>query len=64
MRALTKVWKPSVSPEDNPAYISLSHVLEQELESALLAQLTEKRKKSEAIQASDTPASAKVAIPE
>ena len=64
MRALTNVWKPSVSPEDNPAYISLSRVLEQELESALLAQLTEKRKKSETIQPSDTPASAKVAMPE
>ncbi len=47
MRALTKVWKHSASLEDNPAYVSLSRALEQELESALLTQLTEKRKKSD-----------------
>ncbi len=62
MRALTKVWRKSVSPEDNPAYISLSRALEQELEAALLAQLAET--KAHPAQPSETPASAKVAMPE
>ena len=62
MRALTKVWRKSVSPEDNPAYISLSRALEQELEAALLAQLAET--KTDPAQPSETPASAKVAMPE
>ena len=42
MRALTNVWKPFVNPEFNPAYIILFRMLEQELESALLTQLTKK----------------------
>ena len=62
MRALTKVWRKSVSPEDNPAYISLSRALEQELEAALLAQLAEP--KTDPAQPSEPPASAKVAMPE
>ena len=62
MRDLTKVWRKSVSPEDNPAYISLSRALEQELEAALLAQLAET--KTDPAQPSETPASAKVAMPE
>ena len=70
MRELTKVWSQDMRPFENDAYISLSKELEQELEASLLAQITPGKTPDDAAipansnHPSDTPASAKVDIPE
>jgi hypothetical protein len=61
MRALTKVWRAGVKPDKNSEYVRLSKDLEQELEAAILAQLNAGKSFAHPV---ETPASAKVAMPE
>lgn len=61
IRALTKVWRAGVKPDKNSEYVRLPKDLEQELEAAILTQLNAGKSPTQPV---ETPASAKVAMPE
>lgn len=61
MRALTKVLRTGVIADKNNKYVNLAKDPEQELEAAILAQLNAGKILTQPV---ETPASAKVAIPE
>jgi hypothetical protein len=61
MRALTKVLHTGVIADKNNKYVNLTKDPEQELEAAILAQLNAGKILTQPV---ETPASAKVAIPE